>query len=401
VQVERMPALLRDGPLAIVDLATREPVAYEDVPGTRRQIVFLARDVPAAGYRLYSIDKGDETPARGEFLVEVKWDEAGNLISILDRRSGRELLPSKSGRPFGSLFVARGRRGFQLENTAPAEVKVHEGPIRRSLEISRVGSPLPLTVVTTYRGEDYVDLRFDVDLNFDAQGAADNRQFAIALPVAKGPAMFVDGAGFVARVPQDVLPGGGAARYVPVHFVHLQQASDWGVTLANKDSAFVTPDLLFQLVNEGRTAQTREEGVQQLFRTEPRGAPVQSFHFRIAAQPEQKWKWERFGAELNLPLRAVFTGAAAEQPTRSFFEVNRPEVQLLAFKPAEFRPGWYVLRFQEISGQAAKGVKLTTPLTILEAVTANTVEQPEAPIDLSNFSVPAWGTLTVLVRAIL
>ena len=31
--------------------------------------------------------------------------------------------------------------------------------------------------------------------------------------------------------------------------------------------------------------------------------------------PEQKWKWERFGAELNLPLRAVFTGAAAEQPS--------------------------------------------------------------------------------------
>ena len=101
---------------------------------------------------------------------------------------------------------------------------------------------------------------------------------------------------------------------------------------------------------------------------------------------------------MNLPLRAVFAAAAVEPPAHSFFEVNRSEVQLLAFKPAEFRPGWYVLRFQEISGQAVKGVKLTTPLRMLEAVAADTVERPGAPIDLSNFSVPSWGTVTVLVR---
>lgn len=404
VRVERLPAELRDGPLAIVDLVTRSPVPYEDVPGTQRQIVFFAHDVPAAGYRLYSIGKGSAVPARGEFPVgefpvEMKCDETGYLSSIFDRRSGREMMQPKSERPFGGLFIARGREGFRLESAGPVEVKTDEGPVSRRVQIARKDSPLPLTIVTTYRSEDYVDLRFDADLNFRYNDMSGTRQFAIALPVLKGEQMFVDGAGFTMRIPQELLAGGGAARYTPVHFTHLRQSAEWGITVANKDSAFVTPDLLFQIASEGRMTQTREEGTQYLFRTEPRGSPVQSFHFRIAAQPEQKWQWERLGEEFNAPLRAVFAGAALEEPARSFFEVNRPEVQLLAFKPAEFRPGWYVLRFQEISGNAVRGVKLVTPLPIAEAVAANIVEQPaKDAVDLSNFSIGPWATLTVLVR---
>jgi hypothetical protein len=55
---------------------------------------------------------------------------------------------------------------------------------------------------------------------------------------------------------------------------------------------------------DGRDAPTRDEGRQKLFRTEPRTSPVQSFHFRIAAQPEDPAQWKRLAAELNLPLRA-------------------------------------------------------------------------------------------------
>jgi hypothetical protein len=399
VHVERIPAELREGTLTIVDLATGADVPYEDIPGTRRQIVFMARDVPSIGYRMYSIRKGKPATARGEFSIDVKLDVAGALTSITDK-SGREMFDPKAGRPFGALFIARNRRGFQLESAAPAEVKVDEGMVRRRVELARKGSPLPLTVITTYRDEAYIDFQFDVDLNFYYNGTGENQQYAIALPVPDKRQMFVDGAGFVFRGPQDLLPGGGAARYTPVHFIHLQQASDWGLTLANKDSAFVTPDLMFPVATDGRIAKTREEGTQLLFRTEPRGTPVESFHFRIASQPERKEEWERFGDELNLPLRAVFTGGPSEQPTRSFFAVNRREVQLLAFKPAQFRDGWYVLRFQEISGSMVNGVKLSTPLQITGTVTADIVEQPTgARIDLSNFSLNPWESLTVLCQA--
>jgi hypothetical protein len=398
VRVENVAAELRDGPLTIIDLAAGKPVPYEDVPGTHRQIVFFAHDVPAVGYRMYSIAKGTSAAARGEFSVDVKCDETGKLTSIVDRTSGREFLPRDSARPFGSLFVGRGRRGFQPVDTVPAEVNSVDGPVQNRLEIARKGSALPLTVVTTYPGEHYADLRFDVDLGFYSS-APENQQFAIALPLSKGQQMFVDGAGFVIRIPEDLLPGGGAPRYTPVHFTHVQQASDWGVTLANQDSAFVTPDLLFPVANESRMAQTRESGTQKLFRTEPRGSPVQSFRFRIAAQPEQAWEWERMGAELNLPLRAVFTQPASDPPARGFFELNRPEVQLLAFKPAESGGGRYILRFQEISGREVRGIKLVTALRFSDATIASTVEEPHMQsVDLSNFSLRPWETLTVLVR---
>ena len=58
-----------------------------------------------------------------------------------------------------------------------------------------------------------------------------------------------------------------------------------------------------------------------------------------------------------------------------------------------------MLRFQEINGSSVKGVRLVTSLRILEAVTADIVERPGAPINLANFSMEPWGTLTVLIRA--
>lgn len=162
-----------------------------------------------------------------------------------------------------------------------------------------------------------------------------------------------------------------------MHFVHHQTAPEWGVTIAARDAAIWRPEDLYAVAAEGYSSVTREEGVQRLFRTEPRASPVQSFRFRIAAHSSD----------------------AAPAPESSFFGVSDPGVQLLAFKPAEFRPGWHVLRFQENSGKGARGVKLVTPFRVLETVHANLVEEPEnRAADLSNLSLDPWQTLTVLVR---
>jgi hypothetical protein len=58
-----------------------------------------------------------------------------------------------------------------------------------------------------------------------------------------------------------------------------------------------------------------------------------------------------------------------------------------------------VLRFQEIAGTGAHGIRLITPLKIGEAVAADTTERPLGKaVDLQNFSLGPWQTLTVLVR---
>jgi hypothetical protein len=400
VEAERLPGPLREGPLAITDAATGERIPWEEVPGAKRHIVFYAKDVPAVGYRAYEIRKADgsDNQIAGEFPLEVTWDRTGWITGIRHRQNQRQIVASEAAKPFGSLWLASGREEFHLPQAGAAETKVSEGPVIRRIETLRPDALLPRTAVTLYRGAPYADLQFEVDLARLHSDGADTR-YAIALPLAGSQQFFVDGAGFVVRIPRDLLPGGQAPQYAPVHFVHRQSAPSWGVTLANRDAALLRPDMLYLVAAEGLRAATRDEGVSRMLRSEPRSSPVVPVRFRIAAQDEDPAQWERFAEECNLPLRAFVIEASALQATRGFFEVSHPQVQMLAFKPAEFSPGWHVLRFQEIGGRSAEGVRLITPFRIGEAVRANTVEQPSGEsVDLANFSLRPWETLTVLAR---
>ena len=57
-----LPREFREGPLEVVDAFTGERQPCEDVPGTNRQIIFWARDVPSVGYRLYKVEKSGRPP---------------------------------------------------------------------------------------------------------------------------------------------------------------------------------------------------------------------------------------------------------------------------------------------------------------------------------------------------
>src|SRR5205823_2228463 len=122
VEADRLPGPLREGALAITDKATGERVPYEEAPGSKRRILFFAKDVPGVGYRSYSIAKSEE-PApggAGEFPLEVSWDAAGWIASILDRGAQRQLVKSVAGKPFGSLFLSGRREDFRLQDVGAA-----------------------------------------------------------------------------------------------------------------------------------------------------------------------------------------------------------------------------------------------------------------------------------------
>jgi hypothetical protein len=401
VVIEGLPPALREGPIEIVDRVTGDSMPWESVPGTKRHVLFFAKDIPAVGYRIYTVSKTIQPQGTNftKLPLKLTWNSDGAISSILVSATERELVQSSPQKPFGSLFISRGRETFLLEKTGAAQIEEADGPVARRIRMIRRDSILPLTEVILYRGAAYADLQFGVDLDHLRDSSIGVR-YAIALPLPQSRQKYLDGAGFVMRVPQDILPGGKAPQFTPVQFIHEQTAPAWGVTLSTRDAAMLRPEDLFLLAAEDFHSATREEGSQRLYRTEPRSSPVQSFRFRIASHDEDKAQWKRFGAEHNLPLRAqVLTSGTAEAFEKGFFDVSDNRVQMLAFKPAEARPGWFVIRLQENSGSALTGVKLTTPLRVLEATRANLVEEDDGvALDLSNLSLGAWQTLTILTR---
>ena len=401
VVVEGLPSELHEGPLVAVDLASGKEYPCEDIAGTRRHVMFFARDVPSVGYRLYAIRRSGSASATsgGRFRLRPVWNSSGRLTSILDTDSGREMLPSAAERPFGELYLALDRKEHEPAGLGRAGASILEGPVSRRIEFARPGSALPMTVLTTYRDTDYADLTFGVDLRVLREETAHHQAYAIALPLSEGQGLFIDGAGFVAQVPRDRLPGSDTPQFTPQHFAHIPRTDEWGVTLANKDGFCIRPDLLFLVSWEDMIVHTREEGVQRVFRGEPQASPIQRFRFRAAIQPQRPAAWKRLGAEFNLPLRARFVHADGIPETRGFFSISHPNVWLLAFKPAEFHPGWFMLRLQESGGIDSEGVCLTTPLPIFDARLANAVEEfSGSDFDLESFSMGPWQTRTVLVK---
>jgi hypothetical protein len=319
VEVSRLPAALRDGTLEVVDRVTGQVLPCEDVPETRRIIRFFSPPVPAIGYRLYAVRKSAaRRPLAASFKVDVKWNEQGWITSIRDTTSGTEMVDAKSALPFGSLLVASNRGEYRLEADSAAAPAVFDGPVARHIDIPRRSSLLRRTLVTLYPQAAYADMAFEVDLR---QPPGDSARFAIALPVAGSEQLWLDGAGFVYRAPQDVLPGGGAQQYTPLHFAHLGLNAGSGVTVANRDAFMMRPDRLFLVASENLLTRTRDEGTQHLYRTEPRGSGLQTFRFRLAVQGRSGADWKKFGQELNLPLDALVdpghgVSARAQLPRR-------------------------------------------------------------------------------------
>ncbi|MEJ7606654.1 MAG: hypothetical protein WKF37_10390 [Bryobacteraceae bacterium] len=232
VIVDRLPPTLRQGSLVVEDISTGTRAPYEDIPGSHRQILVFAKDVPAVGYKTYRIRKAEEreTFIPVPFPTNVAWNSSGWITSI--SQGGHELLPVDPAGSIGRILVARGGEEFRHDEAGPASVSVQEGPVSKRIQMTRTGSALPLTVITLYRDAQYLDLRFDVDLELAKGLTSSNTRFAISLPF-RSDKTSIDGAGFILRIPENLLPGGVAPQFAPVGFVHYGQKIGWGATVAN------------------------------------------------------------------------------------------------------------------------------------------------------------------------
>jgi hypothetical protein len=172
-----------------------------------RRVLFLARDVPALGYRTFWLRRGgaegDLRVARGGLAMEnaavaVALDETGAVRSLRDRATGAEMLDASTAN--GELRATIHGRQVASSTEAPALKLVEAGPVRAVVEAR--GRLTDRTAfanrVALYAGLPRVVLETDLTVGEQLDGlmmGALRRVFTPAL----GAAYFHDGPFQVAR----------------------------------------------------------------------------------------------------------------------------------------------------------------------------------------------------------
>ena len=378
-------------------------------------VLFLARDVPALGYRVFRA--WDEEPGgrrhenrthvvgtrdilvlENEFLRVTVNRHTGHIASILDKKAAREALAGP-GNVLQAIAEIPGRStawmialSDQVDELCRREAVevVHSGPAQATVRVgTRYRDSYFSQDITLYAGMPRVDVRLQADW-YERDSC-----LKVAFPVAVegGQATFEAPLGTVVR------PADGAE--VPAQRWTDVSNAEYGVSLLN-DCRYAFD------VTDNRLRMTIVRGIPDL---DPE-ADVGHHDLRYALYPHQgDWRQGgtvRQGWAFNVPLiaRQALRRAGviapwiarginhAMPPAFAFLEVEPENVVLAAFKleQEDWGPGSPVIgRFYETAGQPTEAqVSFAAPFMMLEET-----NHLEAPIESDGFE---WKDNEVAIR---
>jgi hypothetical protein len=181
----------------LVDLTTHQEVPLEVLYEKENflHVRFLAKDLPAVGYKCFSIAYGQqghpaEPPRSSDRTIENAYyrltvdPESGALTSIYDKEANREIVDSASSYKFGQyLYVTGGDGDTQMINPFPAlppgELTVHPAtsgkflgsermPWGQSLRLTStdLNTPRIETEILLFNDQKKIEFRFQVHKNY-------------------------------------------------------------------------------------------------------------------------------------------------------------------------------------------------------------------------------------------
>lgn len=436
----------------LVDAATGEKTPYQVLDGDARysRIAFVAREVPALGYKTYRITpRSDAAPAAGGVAVRgdtienefyrVDVDpQTGAVLSVFDKQLKRELADRKGGERINQYFHyglsgshealyndtrAQGGRipakEYEVAIRTPRALRVEAGragPVLASLRSQVRLEEDPATEitqeVTLYAGVKRID--FTNRIRKQASLAKEEIYYSFPLDVPDF-AMHVELPGAVMEPGRDQLPGSftgfsGIERWADV------SGREFGVSVAAREAAAVefgeirTNDwsvayrparsaLFFYVMNNRwNTNQALWQGNESW----RRGFLELNFAVTSHRGGRREDGATRFGWEFSMPLAARVI--EEEQPgalpaaSASFSEGLPENVALQALKKAEDGHG-YIARFYETAGIPRKVTWSGLPFKIGEAHLTDLVERNLTPARVASgkieFSIGAHQLVTV------
>ena len=395
-------------PVTLID----ESGAQTPVQVSGDELIFVAKDIPALGMRVYKVSqepmegaptiRADEnTLDNGILRMHVNAD-SGSIDSLLDCEEGRDLAGPWAGwgpeaklssgminrlqvlweqpHPMSAWNIGDITRVDHLITGAQVRV-VEQGPVRGVIEVRRtvLHSEIVQRIVM-YRGLRRID--FETQVDWHEKGSA--HQDAPMLRATFAP--FLDQTQATFEVAFAGITRAADGREVPA--LRWADLSEEGYGLA--------------LLNDGKygyQAQGNTLGLTLVRASyEPDNNPDEGMHrFTYSLYPHSgTWKKanvEQQGAALNQPLQATITDAHAGtlRAARSMVRCSAKNVAVSAVKYAEDQPQTgraIIIRVYEAHGRAGRGtLQVNWPVRRVEEVDLNEHALGEVETNRSAFGV--------------
>jgi alpha-mannosidase len=399
--------------------ALRDETSREVIPSQKLQngkLCFEAKDVPAVGYRTYSLERS-AAPASSSVKLDnvlespyyrVELDGSGNIVRISDKQHGRLLMDAAHQGEAGAFKIKPASK--LLETESPARLTRETGTVMDRITVERPGSLWPRTVITLPQAESRILILETLDRSrmpfVPYKSETLDVSFGFRFGLENGQLLVEDGNG-VASFPQYTLPGTRKDAVVPRHAITWSNG-DYHVTLMQKDSFYDTlrsegsqiAGLDVGVMLKSDQSETKDLGVQSFDTFEPRFGPERTFSFAIqsssgAADPIAIYR-DSTSDDANEVVLLPSSIAPAKN-SGSLLSVGDAGVVVLDLKPSEDGVASdYTLRLQEIAGKHSVAA-LTLPATIISVSETSLTEDRILGTDLSlsHIDIAPHQTLTL------
>jgi hypothetical protein len=414
----------------LVDLSNNKPVpmdVFAEQDGWCK-VRFVARDVPALGYKAFAI-RGMDPAARkpneqvetdtieNQFYKLVVDPETGAIKSLFDKTENRELLDAGAAHKLNEYVYVSGGEGSLILNftfgTPPANLQIHKAgkgkigkvrktPVGQRIEVVAESQNTPeiRAEYLLYDNIKRVDIVNTVTKN--EVRAKEAVYFAFPFAAQKPGLEYQIQNGWV-RPNDDQMPGACREWFTPQNVVHVTD-EDYSVAWATPDAPLVT----LTDINRGKwlshlpitNGHVYSYAMNNYWFTNYRAQQGGRFVFHFSITSGQKLSREQLAAfdadtrapVMPYPFLSSFSAAIAqaERPMPatggSFLQLDSPNLQIVTIKEAEEGDGW-IVRCREIAGKSGSAELKTPTLKIKEAFLCNGVEAPQQKLVVSDQSV--------------
>ena len=410
----------------LVDTTTGQVVPVEVLSGNKdfHNVRFIARDVPAVGYKVYRLRDTKKTLESSATTQTATLDSpyyrvildpsTGAVRSIYDKQLQRELVNQQSPYRFGQyLYVTGGDKGpntlLQYSHVYPKpDLDVHPAQNGHLVSVTRT----PYGLIARLESTDTNTPKISTEIRlFDRQKKiefiedltkkeVDTKEGVyFAFPFAMDHPQFqYEIQNGVVDPSKDMYPGAGHEWFSVQHWVSAQQ-NGLSATVMPLDAALVT----LGDINRGQWPDHFGTRIGTIFSyvmnnywdTNYRAGQGGRFRFRYvitSAAATDDAQLSRRGWEEMTPLekdeittqdKALNTPGPLDGKQASFLHADDPDLVLTTWKPAEDGHGT-ILRFLDLGG-ATRTVSVETPLWRLQQVwQTDAVERDRSQLSLSG-----------------